>query len=504
MIKKPILRTVVSAVLLLTLVVLTGCGGKSKKALLDNVPADAEMVMLLDVQRVLDQLELKKDGDSYSYCKELKQVIDASGVSRKDVKKVFEAIDQTEKTVVVFTANDNLWITFRVKSEEDFMKYLKEIDDDVDFDDEDDFEVYENIAVKDNQVWIGAPINGYDFKLDLKELKRLGDLPGDKKFTDKFGKIADALCADDVVSGAYYSIDGLLSIAMQSGELNQQERAAMSVAMSMAFDDAECVLSVGRLNNDGFEGEARVLNSKQENAKFLLPMDKIDAGSLSKIDNNSPLVMATAISPELVKKLVGLVRQHVGLSSSDEEGVNILESLAGTSAFSFAGPEDFIATVCFKNNEAATSFGTMLTSLRCPYPVSAAGNYMILRSKDGLQGGGSAPQGFAGQYFAASIDFSKVSDKILTGYNMSNLGKILITVGPEGQGVVMKSVWKIKNPMRTLLDEGYKFFMAMMSGNIKTAFDKGSSAYDVEYDDYEMPVEELEYYEAVADTVAVY
>lgn len=503
MIKKSILRTIVSAMLLLTLTVLAGCGGKSKQALLECVPADAEMVFLFDVQSVLDQLEFKKDGDSYSYCKELKQIIDASGVSRKDFKTVLKAIDQTEKAVLVFTVDEKVWITFKVKDGDEFTDFVEDLDEDIDFDKVDGFKVFENIAVKDNQVWICGSMYGGAGKIDTDDAAHFMDLSGDAKFTNKYAKVADAMCEGDVVTGSYYSIDGLLSMVMNSGILNQQERAAVSVAMSMVFDDAECVLSIGRLNDNGIEGETRVLNSKLENAKFLLPMDKIDAGSLTKIDNNSPLVMAFAISPELVTKVMGLIRQHVGFSSSDEEAVKVFESLSGTNAFSFAGPEDFIASISFKDSSAATSFGSLLTSFGCPYPISTAGSYMILRSNDNVKSGGASPQGFDGQYFAAIVDFSKVSDKILTGYDASKWGKILVTLGPDGQGVVLKSEWKIKNPVRTMLDEGFKFVTAMAMGRIETSFGLAGKGEPEPYDEWEtVPYPEVDSVEVVADTVA--
>ena len=58
----------------------------------------------------------------------------------------------------------------------------------------------------------------------------------------------------------------------------------------------------------------RMFNSKEEPAQFLLPMAKIDAASLAKLDNESPLIAAIAINPDLVKKIQALAEKMGGLS----------------------------------------------------------------------------------------------------------------------------------------------------------------------------------------------
>lgn len=473
---KKILNVCMLTAVLLAMAVLTGCGDSSKKKLLSTIPADAELVMYMDVQTVYDQLEIKKDGDSYSYCKELKDIVDASGMDKKTLKEALKMVDETEKYIAIFYTDNNLWMTFNVKDGDDFCDYVRQLDKSMDVETVDGYKVIDHtMAVSDKQVWLSDNI-------DTSTLKLFESLSDDNKFSERFDKVADEMVSPEVMAATFYNINNMMKVA----NLSQEEVAGVRMILSMAFDDAEYVFGVGRLTSDGMEGESRVLNEKQENAKFLLPMSKITGESLSKIDNNAPLVAAASISPELVTKIVNMVSNMGHMSSEDTEGFNLVKNISGTSAFSFSGPNDFIVSIGFKDGQAAENFGRFLATLGAPYPSSVAGNSLLMRSNENLRGSGKAPSEFIGKYMAARIDFSKIDEKLVSGYDFSKLGTILCTVEPEGDGIVAKSVWKMKNPIRTLLSEGFKIFTTCMGGGISTAFD---SNVDDDYSIYEEPVE---------------
>ena len=458
---------------------LTSCSGRDKADLLACAPAEAEVVLLLDAQEVWDQLEIKKKGDSFNYCTELDKILNLIGAKRSEVNQVLECLDETQKSMLAFTYKEQVWITFFIRDTDEFVDVIEDIAEEngqkISFSGYNDFLCWERMAIRDNQVWAQIPMHGSQDQIDVRALEDLYQLKGENRFVKEYDDIASEMLASDGLVSLYVNINGVMSL----GDISPDQRAMLNMALGTVYDDARSVLITSRLNNDGLSAETRVLNSKQKNAKYLLPTATIKEGELSKVNCNAPLVGAIAIPNELMKKVTALIAQMQGgsINASEQPIVDLLNSLGGTIALSMESQMDYTVSIGFIDANAASTAGNIIASLMGqgnPVSVSAAGNYLIIRSNDKQVSGGTMPKGFAGQYSAVWIDPSKVSDKLVKGYNFSKFGTLLTTAGPEGDGMVTRSEWKLKSPMRTLLIEAMNITNAVVAGQIQpgTAFEQ--------------------------------
>lgn len=503
--KKFTVKTLAMALVFVCVAVMSSCScSRDKKGLLSFVPADTAGVAVIDLTNLWDQLEIKADGDDLSYCSEIKDLLKLGNVKNKDLDKVAEVLkmfEGTAKTIVIFEYEDAVWGTFYVKDGDDFIKTLED-EGKADFDKEDGYKVWEHIAVKGDQVWFCVNPAKEDDDIDPEAIEKLADLDKDKRFDKKYEKIAEYMLGEDVCSAYCVNIDKVLDYVN-----NSYDRQMCNMALSMVFDQAKFLVGQSKLNDKGMTGEVRVLSDKQEPAKFLLPMAKIEAAGLSKLNNNAPLIAAVAVNPELVQKIKGVIEKMAGpLSQSDQGMFSVLGALSGTSGFSLATASDGTLVVNFDNATTPSQVGTLLSSDQSKIEFSTAGNQLIARLPGTPAAGqGQAPSQLVGQYAGIYIDASKEGGKIVNGYDLSKLGKMWMTLGPDGDGVKLTSGWDLKNPVRTLLKEILAIAQGVMSNSItapgleefetkymsappEASMDSTAYMYDdYYYDEYAMP-----------------
>ncbi len=464
--KKFTVKTLAMALVFVCAAILSSCScSRDKKDLLSFVPADTAGVAVIDLTNLWDQLEIKADGDDLSYCSELKDLLKLSNVKNKDLDKVAELLkmfEGTAKTIVIFEYEDAVWGTFYVKDGDDFIKTLED-EGKADFDKEDGYKVWEHMAVKGDQVWFCVNPAKMDDDIDPEAIEKLADLDKDKRFDKKYEKIAEYMLGEDVCSAYCINIDKVLDYVN-----NSYDRQMCNMALSMVFDDAKFLVGQSKLNDKGMTGEVRVLNEKENPAKFLLPMAKIEAAGLSKLNNNAPLIAAVAVNPELVQKIKGVIEKMDGpLSQGDQEMFSILGAISGTSGLSFATPTDGTLVLSFNNPDTPSQLGSLLAEAGTDVEFSTAGTQLIGRlAGSPAAGQGQAPSQLVGQYAGIYIDAAKEGGKLISGYDLSKLGKMWLTLGPDGDGVKLCSAWEIKNPMRTLLKEILAIAQGFMSNSI--------------------------------------
>ena len=465
----------------------------SLEALLNTVPADAPYVMTVNAAPVLKQLEFKKDGDKYTFCKEVNDVVNLAGVDKKLLNQICGFIDQTGKSYVMFGSNsdpDEVWFTFGVEDEQEFIKKVEELSK-TKFDKKGEYMVLDDhLALRDGQVWACSE------KIDIEDIDAMRDLDSDKCFGKKNAELASRMCVDGNVCSMEWNINELLSILRKDGA--SEEVAVFQAALGLVMDDASYMLSTSMLTEDGMECVTDILNSNFEVAKCTLPLGKIEPAAMAKVNCNAPLLAAVSLPSELVAKFTGLARTLNGgqLGPQEEMLFKMLESIDGTVSASMAGPRDFIVSIPFKTEADAVSAGKLMAASQMN--VSTAGNYMVLRGIPTLQGQGSCPDNFKNQFLAYSLNFASVPETIISGVDLSKLGNGFVTLGEFDGGLRLHSKWECRNPMRTLcsyiriIAEGY------ITGSIKFPFMEQSDfgASDIEAVDETCYVEELDMVES--------
>ena len=302
--KKITVKTLAMTLMFVCAAVLSSCScSRDKKDLMDCVPADAAFVGMIDLSSAWDQLGIKSEGDDFTFAKEVKDLIKLAQIPNDAMDKiegVLKCMEDTPKSIVVFSVDKHVWATFYVSDGDDFIK-LMEDEAKADFDKEDGYQVWEKVAVKGNRVW-------FCDDMDTDELNRLLDLDKDRRFENKYEKVTEYLMAEDA------STSFCMNFSYLKDYMQQSEAQMLNLAMSFCFNDAQFLLYQSRLTDAEATSEMRMFNSKEEPAQFLLPMAKIDAASLAKLDNESPLIAAIAINPDLVKKIQALAEKMGGLS----------------------------------------------------------------------------------------------------------------------------------------------------------------------------------------------
>ena len=105
-----------------------------------------------------------------------------------------------------------------------------------------------------------------------------------------------------------------------------------------------------------------------------------------------------------------------------------------------------------KDADAATGLGKFLSySGTLPLNVRAADKFLIVRSAENVKSGGSAPKSFSGNFFGLYMDFENSAIKQLVPMNMSGMGNMTLTLGPDGKGVKLRSEWIVKDPVKASL-----------------------------------------------------
>lgn len=459
--KKLTFKLIACLAMLLCVASMTSCGKKDKKALLETVPADTAGLLIIDANQVWKQLDIKVDGDDVTYCKELKEIVSLAGLERKD-KKVFDAvmkvIDDSSRSFVLFEYDAQPWFTFFVGDDEKFIKLLED-EGELEFDKDGDYMVAgDNVAVKDNQVWVSE-------KIDTEVIEKFLGLDKDKRFVKKYETVADELLADNVTCGFFANIE------TAKGLLGSDDSQMLSLAMSVAFDGAQYLVGKTVLSDKDITGEVRILNDKFAPAKFNFPMGKIDATAMSRLNNEAPFIAALAIDPAMTKKIESLLDKYAGLSEADRVQFVTFEKIKGTIGASFSASDDGTAFMTFDNANTPVEMGKLFAEAinygGLPIECTTAGNTLVMRLEGTPQAGkGQAPSQLIGQYAGYYIDFSKISDRIVSGYSFKNWGKMWYTLGPDGAGIKQTSVWEIKDPIRTLLSECLALFKAASSGNV--------------------------------------
>ena len=499
--KKITVKTLAMTLMFVCAAVLSSCScSRDKKDLMDCVPADAAFVGMIDLSSAWDQLGIKSEGDDFTFAKEVKDLIKLAQIPNDAMDKiegVLKCMEDTPKSIVVFSVDKHVWATFYVSDGDDFIK-LMEDEAKADFDKEDGYQVWEKVAVKGNRVW-------FCDDMDTDELNRLLDLDKDRRFENKYEKVTEYLMAEDA------STSFCMNFSYLKDYMQQSEAQMLNLAMSFCFNDAQFLLYQSRLTDAEATSEMRMFNSKKEPAQFLLPMAKIDAASLAKLDNESPLIAAIAINPDLVKKIQALAEKMGGLSPSDREIFEKLGHISGTSGFSFASASD--ATLILNFNDAKTPAEVGQTiSLSSFFQTATAGNSLIVRLPGTpASGKGTLPSELVGQYAGIYLNPAKDGGKLVKGYDLAKLGKAWVVLGPDGNGVKLSSTWKVKTPLLTVITEAMTIFRGFMDNsitfpgieemeNITYSSTMAASPADSVYvsEDYSL------YEEPVADSVAVW
>lgn len=345
--------------------------------LMTTVPGDAAFVSVVKIDEIAEKAPSDKN-------KELMDVVKSGAVD-------------TGSAVFFVTASGSSYMVGNVNDDAKFRSFVEK-DTKEKFRNNGEISVCRNIACKGDIFWVRIDSS---LSLPVSDIEKFSTLPQKESFADN--KYAGELCDSDEELAFIANIPSALSMA--GGSFDK-----VIMGLSLMFDDAQWIAGTVDMEKSKVEYECKVLNSKLEEAQYLLPVGKIDGSVLKRLPAGS-MAFAVAVPEELMQKILGIA-QGAGAGKIVEEFKGINGTVAAV--VSADGQTSFIAQTSSpaEAQRMAPSFGSVFNFGRSSDMVTVAeGSDIVVRSK-----------GASGNLNIA--DINRLDGAIL-GFAVENVGGIL-------------------------------------------------------------------------------
>lgn len=337
-------------------IILTSCGGKSGKALLQTVPADSEGLAVVEMKKVMADLgnEGRQQLDKAIARLQHKKGTDAkweyffSSDSEVDFSAPLVAFVYKRATLFTFYVKDEG--KFRSAIEEKTGSSFEEMPGGISA-------LADNtVFLQDHQAWFAPEYPQVDAS-DIAELSQLSEKESIAGLPF-IGSLADG--KDDV--SLLLNLDRLFE-----AQWNRQGR----MALNMVFDDASYLVSRISFKEKEASAESVFLNYKGEQSSFAFKTSKIDTGALKDFDAKGNFLGVMGVNPDLMHSLVSQLKNFGAIPYSIQ---SILEEMDGNIAVS-AGiandykegvPSSLAVMMTFKSKEAADNAATFFRTHLAP------------------------------------------------------------------------------------------------------------------------------------------
>lgn len=377
---------IASLLMLVVMAIAASCSSdKSAEAekLLKTVPADADLVALINVDGMLANGGCKvKDGKVTLPAEAQKALAE---MPDKNVRSTVESILGGKSGIsltYLSVFNSSRYLMTGLLDDPAAFKAMVEEKSESKFQEEGGAAVCKNIAYIGNQFWIGMP--GLP---ESSELVRYTKLSKDRSMAGHV--YADRMLESESV------VTGIADLASALGTAGRN-RAQISMAMAALFDKATFVGFEGKMKKTSAEIEVKLLNSKGEPSKFLLPTGKIDTKAIGNIGGKAQAVVSGDIPSGLVKKITSIFSSFGG--GLPETLTKPLEEVEGTMVF--VSGNDGMTGVISTNGTPSPAL-VELTGEQTRMTVTVDGKQMLLNK--GTQPEGPIEVATTADYFKGAM-----------------------------------------------------------------------------------------------------
>lgn len=412
-------RTAIVCLLAVLVASLPSCKKESADIsdLLSTVPSSASAVAGINLKSLTDKGEGKVEGsDIVALFLSGKSGIDPVGA-------------------VFFTDAYSAYITAMVADTSLFTEYVKGYTG-ADFADAGDgVKTSGNIALLGTQMWICLDSG----TIDPKAVKSYSELEKAQSFeSNGFAQQIAVMTSD---------ISGWGKLKSLAGQMSMSDLAIVNMISGILFEDASAYSFTADFKKGEMNCHSKVLNDKGEYARYLLPADKIDTGVVKGLCENAGMVMAAAISKDLVKKL-----EKVGSSlggSMFGEISDIVSSLDGTIAFAGATGAAWETSMCgVVTTDGNPSSGLM--RLLSGFGDIKKEDKEIKLSKGKVAG--ALPVAEAADFMkGAALGFMADTKSLGLDEQIKGVSRFAFSLNPEKGGMAMKLMIKSADPDQNML-----------------------------------------------------
>lgn len=343
---------------------LAGCSksdNSNLEHLLGTVPNDASAVIVADVPSLLQDAGCKVEKDGAI---QLSDELASAMKSNRDLAGISKAMEKGElglmaAPIIYFEEGDIFYLTGLLADPEKFMQFASE-QEGQEFADEQGVKLCGYYAVKGNQFWYSRS------SLGSKEINRFTGLDNKRSF------LANEACPKILDDDS--DIRGLFDLNVLIGKfVAPQQRPMASVGVATLFKDAEYAYLEADFEKGEFESEVKVLDSKLNAAKFLLPSPKVSEKTVLSLGETADAVFAINVSKKLVETIMekaqAFVPAQVGTMLAPVDGTTAM-------AFSKGTEEGYIAVV---NTDGTNSSALVQELSRGGVNVATEGNTLVAR-----------------------------------------------------------------------------------------------------------------------------
>lgn len=301
------MKKYLSLIAMTLLLIAAGCSKSDNsqlEGLLNTVPADANAVAVINIEKLADAVGGKTDGKKITLTSEVRLALEKSGAGEKANKTLTQICDGESgislTSLVYFSASRD-YLTGMLDDPDKFVEFMQkqEATDSttVEVRQAGDARLVGHAAVIGNQFWISYPGTP-----DEEQLQHYLTLKGPQSFAAN--DAAERLVSDEDAVTFVAGLNRIIS------DLPDKNRVRMG--MAFVFEDPSYLSGGIRVDKKDVIMNAGVLNSDLKPSKLLIPVDKIDTSMVKDFNGTGEAFLAVALPKDLMKKLAELASMSGG------------------------------------------------------------------------------------------------------------------------------------------------------------------------------------------------
>lgn len=443
------MRLTLICLLMLVLPALNSCQKETAdtRDLLATVPSSSGIVAGINLKSILEKAGCKVDGTDITPGKEVTAWIDSQkdvkDSNRRALKLILDGESGIDPSVAVFFMDAyNSYVTVSLADTKKFEEFVASQSGEQFEDAGDGVRTCGNIAVKGAQAWVCVSSNN---TIDAKAVANYANLGDNQSFMKNEFSSKIATMTTDVVGWG-----DIKSFSKQGFSFNQLSSASMF--MNAVFEDASALSFDLDFQKGKTVASVSVLNTKGENAKYLLPTSKVDLSTVESLGEHAELVIALTITKDFTKKL-----EKIGGSmlSSVIETIKSIDGTVAVACGSLDNPEESLSGVVTTDGEPSREFMAMLSQ----FGATKKDGKLIRVSKGTLTGGFEVDK--VSDYLKGSI-LGVVLNTQAPGLNIAPgmFDTLAVTLVPQGSGLKCDIV-ALSN------DQSKNMFLSFIEGDTK-------------------------------------
>ncbi len=312
--------------------------------LLQSVPADAAMVMVVNTESLAKKEGVVVDGKKMNFTE---LVSKADGADAKQLAPLL--VVAPDSPLVFFNSTYKYYITGYVNKSGDFKKAVQEAVG-AEFSTQDGVDVAGNYAIISNRFWCALNSS----TIDAKDVKYLSELPAERSFANNSAAKDMVEVTDDVKGWA--GIAGLTR--RMAGDFT--ERSMAQAGLATIFDDAQSVIFSVNIEKNKVVADAGIYNSKGNPSKVNIPVEEVDVDVIRKLSGTADAVVAMGIPNKMVKQIIEAANQQgPSMAGAMLSGFTCLDGTVAV-AFSSESPEDNFKGVVETDGSSTSSISELI------------------------------------------------------------------------------------------------------------------------------------------------